>query len=240
MEQFLYGILGVYFLLGGVLIALVNRKKDATFRKTSWVKYFVYLVLINALFIAILWNKQYFHYAGLVIMAFGLYEILRNMFSSGKYPTGLISLLIFSLLVFTFYQFTLLDRPWLFYTLFLTTVFDAFSQLSGQLFGNRKILPGISPNKTLEGTIGGVLFAVATSVMIRGLIETTLAGAIFLSLGLAAAAFFGDLLASLAKRKFGIKDFSQLIPGHGGFLDRFDSFLVTGSFVYIYFSLSIS
>ncbi|TVQ14278.1 MAG: phosphatidate cytidylyltransferase [Bacteroidetes bacterium] len=238
MEQLLYGILGVYFLLGGVLIALVNRGKDATYRKNSWVKYFVYLVLINALFIAILWNKQYFHYAGLVIMAFGLYEIFRNMLSTGKYPIGLISLLLFSVLAFPFYHFTLLDRPWLFYTLFLTTVFDAFSQLSGQLFGKRKILPGISPNKTLEGTIGGVLFAVATSVMIRGLIETTLAGAIFLSLGLAAAAFFGDLLASLAKRKFGIKDFSQLIPGHGGFLDRFDSLLATGSFVYIYFSLS--
>ncbi len=236
MEQLLYGILGIYFVLGGVLIALVNRGKDAAYRKNSWVKYFVYLLIVNALFLAILWNKQYFHYAGLLILAFGLYEILRNTLSSSKYLTGLTSLIVFSLVAYTFFHFTLLESPWLFYTLFLTTVFDAFSQLSGQLFGKRKILPHISPNKTLEGSVGGLIFAVTTSVLIRDLINAQIITAIFLSMGMAAAAFTGDLLASVAKRRFGIKDFSRLIPGHGGFLDRFDSLLVTGSFVYIYFS----
>ncbi len=233
MEQLLYAILGIYFVLGGILIALVNRGKDKAYRKNSWVKYFVYLLIINALFVAILWNKIYFHYAGLIILVFGFYEIIDNTVSTRNIKTGVVSVLVLGVLTVLFYQFTLLPKAVLFYTLFLTTVFDAFSQLSGQLFGKRKILPAISPNKTLEGSLGGLLFAMVTSVLIRGLLEVSIFGAVLLGLGMAVAAFTGDLLASRAKRAFKIKDFSNLIPGHGGFLDRFDSLLVTGAFIYL-------
>jgi phosphatidate cytidylyltransferase len=126
-----------------------------------------------------------------------------------------------------------MPKRYLFYTLFLTTVFDAFSQLSGQLLGKRKLVPKISPNKTYEGLFGGLLFALFTAVLIHKLLFISIGQSFILGLGISGFAFLGDLLASYCKRRFQIKDFSKLIPGHGGILDRFDSFITAGAFMLI-------
>lgn len=110
---------------------------------------------------------------------------------------------------------------------------DIFAYFTGFFFGKRKLSPTISPKKTVEGAIGGV----AGSVLLCGLFGFLFVPHLWIAaaaIGLigSVAAQFGDLTASLLKRNMGIKDFGNLIPGHGGVLDRFDSILFTAPFVY--------
>ena len=117
---------------------------------------------------------------------------------------------------------------------------DIMAYFSGFLFGKHKLCPKISPKKTIEGSIGGTLgsvvlsglfgFFFAPEVLVHCLIIGLLGGIV---------SQFGDLTASIFKRKMGIKDYGNLIPGHGGILDRFDSVLFTGPLVYYYIVLVI-
>lgn len=112
---------------------------------------------------------------------------------------------------------------------------DVMAYFSGYLLGKHKLCPKISPKKTIEGSIGGILGSVILSgifgyfvmpdLLVHCLIIGVLGGIV---------SQFGDLTASIFKRKMGIKDYGNLIPGHGGILDRFDSVLFTGPMVYYY------
>jgi phosphatidate cytidylyltransferase len=110
---------------------------------------------------------------------------------------------------------------------------DTGAYFTGRAFGRRLLAPGISPGKTVEGTLGGLLGA----VVVAALLGTQILGLRFpLSLELGALigvlAPVGDLCESALKRELGIKDFGSLMPGHGGLLDRFDSLLMTAPVVY--------
>ena len=115
---------------------------------------------------------------------------------------------------------------------------DVMAYFSGYLLGKHKLWPKISPKKTIEGSIGGILGSVILSgifgyfvmpdLLVHCLIIGVLGGIV---------SQFGDLTASIFKRKMGIKDYGNLIPGHGGILDRFDSVLFTGPMVYYYIVL---
>jgi phosphatidate cytidylyltransferase len=211
----------------------VNKNKDKKFSKNNWVKYIVYFILINIIFGSIIIDSFIFFYVCILIVTLGYCELIRIIYFSRNIRVGIVALLIFSFFTLTFYHFALMPKNYLFYTLYLTTVFDAFSQLAGQLFGKTKLIAKISPNKTVEGLLGGIVFSVLTSVLIRNLLDINIINSIILGLGVATFAFGGDVLASYCKRKFNIKDFSYLIPGHGGIIDRFDSLLSAGSFVFL-------
>lgn len=113
---------------------------------------------------------------------------------------------------------------------------DSGAYFAGKLFGKKKIFPHLSPNKTLEGCIGGVLAAVIIMLlyglvlMLCGLKVNYFYMAIY-GLGGSIACQLGDLAFSAVKREFGIKDYGNLIPGHGGMLDRFDSMHFTAPMV---------
>ena len=214
-------------------MAIVNKNKGPEFKKKNWVKFFVYLIIINVLFVSILFWPSFFHFLSILIIVLGFYEILNLSYNFKKVKLGLIALLLLSFLSFFFYHFSLMPKRYLFYTLFLTTVFDSFSQLTGQLFGRRKLAPKISPNKTYEGLFGGLIFSLFTSVLIHNLLSISIGQSFILGLGLSGFALLGDLLASYCKRKFNTKDFSKIIPGHGGVLDRFDSLIATGLFMFL-------
>ncbi len=108
---------------------------------------------------------------------------------------------------------------------------DSFSLTSGVLFGKHKLAPVVSPKKTIEGSIGGtlctfiVVFAVAMSLNAFSSIEINLFHLTIVLLVCNLVSQFGDLSFSMIKRQFSIKDFSNLIPGHGGVLDRLDSLI---------------
>jgi len=237
MEIKLYLILLIYSLIGGITMIFITKNKETDFRKKNWLKYFVYIFVLNILFITILVIPDYFHYISLIIIAGGFLELLFNTFKTKKISTGFISIVIFSAFSILFYFFSFHNKEYLFYTLFLTTVFDSFSQLSGQLFGKRKLVPKISPNKTVEGLIGGFSATVITAVLIHNMLSINSFISLLLGAGLSISALTGDLLASICKRKLNIKDFSNLIPGNGGILDRFDSFILTGAFMFLIIKL---
>ncbi len=135
---------------------------------------------------------------------------------------------------------------------------DSFAYLVGSIFKGKKLCPKISPNKTISGAIGGLLggmlgaglillatfLATKFGVNVLGLEKLTDDGwtatvVNFLMLGLFGAVFdqTGDLIASFIKRQVGIKDYSNLLPGHGGVLDRVDGFMFCGVFFYMYFAV---
>lgn len=117
---------------------------------------------------------------------------------------------------------------------------DTCAYFSGYFFGKHKLCPEISPKKTVEGAIGGVLgdallccvFALVFG-MITGYSINWFSLAIFLPIG-AVAAILGDLCASIIKREFGIKDYGKIMPGHGGVMDRFDSWIFVAPILYIW------
>jgi len=118
---------------------------------------------------------------------------------------------------------------------------DTFAYIVGRLIGKRKLIPEVSPNKTVAGSIGGII---ATAALFVGygfvvakladlsttpnIIAMAVAGAI-----VSVISQIGDLTASYIKRRYGVKDYGKLFPGHGGVMDRFDSVLLTAPVLYI-------
>lgn len=144
---------------------------------------------------------------------FPLHLIFLRDLSSPKYDSGL----GFVILMFT--------------AILLT---DIGCYYVGSKFGKHKLAPVISPNKTIEGSIGGVFFAVIGSIIIGLYLGTTWYIALFAGLICTSFAQIGDLSESLIKRDAGVKDSGTCLPGHGGFLDRTDSFILTIPIMYYY------
>jgi phosphatidate cytidylyltransferase len=135
-------------------------------------------------------------------------------------------------------------RFWVMYLVVTTKFTDIGAYLVGTKMGRHKMIPRISPKKTWEGTVGGVLFALGSSLLCYRALYDKLAGdgmflkhAIVLGLLLGAAAVIGDLAESLVKREAGVKDSSTWLPGHGGALDLIDSLLFTAPLLYVYMRL---
>jgi phosphatidate cytidylyltransferase len=231
----LFIVAAIHFVLGGLGIFIVNRKLDHSGRKMNWLKYFVYLIVFIIILVSILVNKNVF--AGLVVIIFagGLFEILRLGKGSTNIPVRgrivFMSLLAFSLLAFFFFLFVLLPPTIISYTYIIVIVFDGASQISGQIAGKRKIMPVISPGKTWEGLIGGTISAVVTSLVLNRYVGFSALSSLSFGLMVCFASFAGDMAASSFKRAFGAKDFGTMLPGQGGVLDRFDSFISTGAAV---------
>jgi phosphatidate cytidylyltransferase len=103
---------------------------------------------------------------------------------------------------------------------------DVAAYFAGRLIGGAKLWPAISPNKTWSGALAGVVAGTAAGVAVAAVGEIEpIAPIIVVSLLLSVAAQFGDLFESALKRRFGVKDASHAIPGHGGMMDRLDGFL---------------
>ncbi len=126
----------------------------------------------------------------------------------------------------------------LLYIFVLLWTSDSFAYIAGNLFGKHKFAPNISGAKTWEGFIGGFIFTVLAGIIIETYfdqntkVDWTVIGVIVAALGP-----IGDLTESKLKRFFGVKDSGNLIPGHGGFLDRLDSFIFVIPFIYLYYLL---
>ena len=125
----------------------------------------------------------------------------------------------------------------LFFILVFTVSNDFIQMFSGKTFGKHKIIPKVSPNKTWEGLIGGVIGSTILAVIMGRLLTPFSVGQlIFLGSALSVFGFFGDVTMSAIKSDLGVKDTSSLIPGHGGILDRLDSLLFTAPLFFHYFA----
>jgi phosphatidate cytidylyltransferase len=129
-------------------------------------------------------------------------------------------------------------RDWVFLALFATFGSDTAAYFIGKAIGRHKLAPAISPGKTWEGAIAGVIGGVIISLLFT--LNTPLQlpfnywEAVVLGALISVFGQFGDLIESLLKRSFGVKDSGNLMPGHGGILDRIDSVLFAGAVVYGY------
>ncbi|HET7217937.1 MAG TPA: phosphatidate cytidylyltransferase [Vicinamibacterales bacterium] len=115
-------------------------------------------------------------------------------------------------------------------------VSDSAQYYTGRLFGRRPLAPAISPKKTIEGAIGGLIFGSAAMVAGGRYVfpDTPTALMIGAAVTVVSVGMVGDLFESLLKRSAGVKDSSSVIPGHGGILDRIDSWLFAGPMYYIF------
>ncbi len=116
---------------------------------------------------------------------------------------------------------------------------DIFAYFVGVFFGKHKLIPDVSPKKTIEGSIGGVFGNILCFAVYAFVISRYTASApnypalVFAAIITSVISQIGDLFMSLIKRRYGIKDFGKLLPGHGGVLDRFDSFIAAAPFLFL-------
>lgn len=174
----------------------------------------------------------------LSVFAYMLYLIAVSVFTAGTlgYKTVASAFMMVSYVIVAFSAFGLVrymeNGVFYFEMLFIGAwVPDIFAYLIGSRFGKHKLAPVLSPKKSVEGAIAGVVFGTLAFLLYGFIIESFFSlDANYLVLGimgfvLTIVAQIGDLWASLIKREFGIKDYSNILPGHGGILDRFDSVL---------------
>ena len=140
------------------------------------------------------------------------------------------------------FMILLRDRPggeWvLLLTMAVTFLSDTGGYFAGRFFGRHKLYEAVSPKKTIEGALGGMAFSITGAFLAKNFAPhfSSLSSVDCLLLGGVGAGFaiLGDLVESLIKRGFGVKDSGALIPGHGGLLDRIDGLLFCGPFVWFY------
>lgn len=123
-------------------------------------------------------------------------------------------------------------------------VTDTFAYFTGMLLGKHKLIPDVSPKKTVEGAVGGVIFCILSFVafallynrfwLADGNEAIPLLAMAIVGFVVSIVSQIGDLSLSLLKRKYGIKDFGKIFPGHGGVLDRFDALLLATPFVFLF------
>ena len=132
------------------------------------------------------------------------------------------------------------NGAWLLMSVFIMVwVCDSGAYFSGRAIGCHKMAPHLSPKKTIEGAVGGVLLTVVAALIIEQFLPlaTSMLHTVLIGLLVAAGAIVGDLFESYLKRSFGVKDSGNILPGHGGFADRFDSFLLVAPICFYYFSI---
>ena len=129
---------------------------------------------------------------------------------------------------------------WMLMSVFIMVwVCDSGAYFTGYFLGKHKMAPHLSPKKTIEGGVGGVRLTVVAALIIQRFlpIAPNMLNAVIVALLVAFGAIVGDLFESYLKRSFGVKDSGNILPGHGGFADRFDSFLMVAPLCFYYFSI---
>jgi phosphatidate cytidylyltransferase len=216
------------FAIGGLLLLIAGRKINSAERRARWVKYSVYFVIVMIIFSAAQLGRVWLQGILAVIIAVGAFEIrgaLRLVRPASKILAIRIWAIYGVIAAAGWCSLCELAANTVAYVYIVVAGFDGFSQVSGQLLGQHKLAPRVSPGKTVEGVAGGMIGALATAALARRVIGLAPLAALQVSLLICVAGLAGDLGASWLKRRAGIKDYGRVLPQHGGVLDRFDSFL---------------
>ena len=222
-------------------------KRTGKAKPTQWVGY------LNCILITILQfvDKEKLYATMLIVLAMSMLILfIEQIITGGKKTIVDIMVTIFGIayVPFLLVFFTLLRDKQPMGLIYIAYIFtsawgsDTFAYLIGKKFGKHKLTP-ISPKKTVEGAIGGIvgalLFSLVYTVVMNNFMHLSInyLHIAIITIVLAIIGEIGDLAASGIKRYCGIKDFSDLLPGHGGMLDRIDSLLLITPFAYILFGL---
>ncbi len=218
---------GVYFRLIAIIFAIGACNELLKLFAEKWPKWeilSIYLIFILGLLTA--FNFQYFVQFNCFVILFLFILLVWHKEVSFEY-VGLIYLIL-NIVILTIASIEMMysiDKMLLFYTLLATYLTDTFALFVGKAVGKTKFNPRISPNKTIEGTLGGYLVGAIGSFLFGYFFikEVPLIFILTGSLIMPIIGQMGDLAFSAIKRHFNIKDFGNIFPGHGGILDRVDS-----------------
>lgn len=218
-------VLGALSLLGALGMAAANRRVDPLRARQRWTKYLTYLLILTLVFLASA-MRLLVPLLGAILLLGG-WELSRlwPLLPRGPFRIGVV-LVALPLAVGALAFASLAPAGLRLVVLLQVFAFDGFCQVAGQWLGRRPLLPRISPAKTWEGLTGGLLAVLSLALLTRGWLPLQTVQALLAGMFTAALAFAGDVGASLIKRRGGLKDFSTLVPAHGGVLDRFDSLIV--------------
>jgi len=248
-QQYLfYGLITFFFAVGIFECVRIMKFDNGIYK---------WLVFPIAAFIYYTFTKRFFYHgfffnvnlsemlslALIPIAAITLFKFPKELyFENGK----LIFTVVYLALPFGFAlglpKFSTLDPEYTF-TLEVFMLFvliwssDTFAYLTGKFFGKHKMAPKISPKKTWEGFAGGVVLTLVLGFFVEQYFPELRGNWMIVGLLVSIFAPLGDLVESQLKRSFAVKDSGNIIPGHGGVLDRLDSFIICAPVVYLYFIL---
>ncbi len=232
-----------------ILIALLSLKASFEILKCDGTKNLA-LIILSAVFafacpllarLSTVLEFDFGLFTELYILAFFFYLLINltvSVFSHGKYPVDR-SAMTFLCVFYVVTSFTcivfLRDVPLGKYVYLLTFIApwisDTFAYFIGSFFGKHKLIEDVSPKKTIEGSIGGIIFTGITCVIygiilvhaIHARFQPSYIALFIIGVLISVISQIGDLSASLIKRHFNVKDYGKIFPGHGGVMDRFDS-----------------
>ena len=209
--------------------------KDNFFKRVATVIIFVPIIVTSILFGGYLLFLTF-----ILLLCFAIDELFTMLKGSKNIWIYYLYIIIS---VFAFYSFILLisNYPNLSYLfieiIFIIWIFDTFCYLGGTILKGKKLMPNISPGKTINGLITGIAITNLVILFYSYFNSNDLYLSFLISNIVILLSFIGDVFASLLKRDAGIKDSGNLLPGHGGIVDRMDSFIFVFFVVGIYFSL---
>ena len=205
----------------------------------------IYLLFVGLIFVPYLPIHSFFIKLLLALSLSGSVQLLLNLlFKRNKYPINSIQkfdicvrylLFSFTFLILLPFVNGVYEQSVILTLIILIWVNDSFAFFVGKNLGKRKLFESVSPKKTVEGFFGGVLFSLITAFILSYFCDfLSLTNLIVISLIAAILGTAGDLVESKFKRQANTKDSGNIMPGHGGILDRLDSLLFVAPFVYLY------
>ncbi|MCA1030105.1 phosphatidate cytidylyltransferase [Bacillus timonensis] len=182
-------------------------------------------------------NYQYFllqlnitkvEIALLAVLLFLSYTVLtKNKFTFDDVAFVILAALYVGIGFYYFIEIRQTGLVYIFLALFVIWATDSGAYFVGRALGKRKLWPEISPNKTIEGSVGGIVIALIIAIVFYSIVDLqqSLLALVFITIFISIFGQIGDLVESALKRHFQVKDSGNILPGHGGILDRFDSLL---------------
>ena len=213
------------FTVGALLMALGTVRRPPEVRRARVLKFVVYFAIVHGVILVCAVGDHAPLALVMVIVALSTWEAARawrRIAAPRPWAFGVGAAL---LALAATAASDAIDAHLVAWIFVVTAACDGFAQVVGQWLGRRALAPAVSPGKTVEGLLGGVVGALLVALWIRSLTPFSVPGALVVGALVACAALAGDLTGSWIKRRAGIKDFSRLLPGQGGVLDRFNSFL---------------
>lgn len=214
----------------------VNHKLEHKLNKT-------FMMILSAIIVIIMHfdSKATLMCLLICLMLIFCYEIMSGKHDPIRGMVAVFGLLYVPVILSSFQCFDMIPHGdhyiWMVFVIAFCS--DTFAYFIGKFFGKRKPFPEISPNKTVAGCVGGIVFGIVGmicyGIFLQQYFGINLPWSVYIISGLigSIAGQCGDLTASMIKRYTGIKDFGKILPGHGGILDRFDSILFVLPIVYI-------
>ena len=241
------------------LIAIHEIYMALGFEKKDWLLYAVMVPYTLPIMLSSyqLWRRMVMPASFLLVLFYAIYLVVRNGDISYQKASGLV--MFSGIVIFCFYSFIRLKEllpvekfgyDAIFFILLILCFAwggDTCAYFAGRAFGKHKLCPVVSPKKTVEGAIGGVLGTMVFGVLVtliysvaadrtEAFTRSNIGVSMYVIIALLACVaavlgIYGDLFASVVKRQCGIKDYGVIFPGHGGILDRFDSVMFIAPFV---------